>query len=189
MITCGIDEVGRGALAGPLVLACISFKSYTKIPYGIIDSKKTTFNSRNLLLKLIKESSFISYYFVPAIIIDNLGINKATNLACEKILNKNRKNIDIVLLDGNIKPSLGYKFRNIIKGDTNYVSIAAASIVAKQLRDKYMQNIGLVDKRYGWCKNVGYGTKEHLKAIKKYGITKYHRKTYKPVKDFLNNDE
>ena len=115
MITCGIDEVGRGALAGPLVLACVSFKSYTKIPYGIIDSKKTTFNSRKLLLKLIKESSFISYYFVPASIIDNLGINKATNLACEKILNKNRKNIDIVLLDGNIKPSLGYKFRNIIK--------------------------------------------------------------------------
>ena len=114
-----------------------------------------------------------------------LDDEKATCLACEDIVKRSRKNIDIVLLDGNIKPKLDFYYRNIIKGDSNYVSIAAASIIAKQIRDKYMRLLDSKYKQYGWKKNVGYGTKEHLKAIKKYGITKYHRKSYKPIREIL----
>ena len=185
IISCGIDEVGRGALAGPLVVACVSFKKYTNIPYGILDSKKTSHELRLQLFKLIKKSSITSYCLISPTTIDKIGIEKATCLACEDIVKKNRKNIDIVLLDGNIKPKLDFNYRNIIKGDSNYVSIAAASIIAKQIRDKYMRLLGSKYIVYAWKKNVGYGTKEHLNAIKKYGITKYHRKSYKPIREIL----
>ena len=185
IISCGIDEVGRGALAGPLVVACVSFKKYTSIPYGILDSKKTSPQTRLVLFKLIQKSSIATYCLVSPSIIDKIGIEKATCLACEDIVKRSRKNIDIVLLDGNIKPKLDFYYRNIIKGDSNYVSIAAASIIAKQIRDKYMRLLDSKYKQYGWEKNVGYGTKEHLKAIKKYGITKHHRKSYKPIREIL----
>ena len=188
IISCGIDEAGRGALAGPLVVACVSFKDYSNIPLGVKDSKQTSYKSRKLLFKSIKKLSFISYCIISATIIDRIGIENATLLALKKTLKRNRKNIDIALVDGRIKSNLEVKYKNIIKGDSNYVSIAAASIIAKLIRDEYMKNLDLCYKMYGWKKNVGYGTEEHLKAIKKYGITKFHRKTYKPIREFLIND-
>lgn len=186
---CGIDEVGRGALAGPLVVACVSFKKYSNVPFYITDSKRTSLEKRKQLFFLIKKTSFVSYSFIFSSIIDQVGISKATEMACCNAVKKNRKNLDLILLDGNIKLNLNIKLRNIIKGDSNYVSIAAASIIAKYVRDRYMKFISMRYSKYLWSKNVGYGTKEHLKALKKYGITKFHRKTFKPVKDLLNNND
>ena len=185
-ISCGIDEVGRGSLAGPLVVACVSFKSYEKIPLGIVDSKKTTSKQRQLLFKSIKKKAYISYSLISSRVIDRIGINQATCLGFDTVLKNNKNKIAIALLDGNIQPNLNIKFRNIIKGDRNYVSIAAASIIAKYIRDKFMKNLGKKFQNYGWNKNVGYGTIEHLNAIEKYGITKYHRKTYNPIKKYIN---
>ena len=110
-------------------------------------------------------------------IIDKIGISKASNLAAQKCLPKN-VNIKKNLIDGNIKIETHYSVENIIKGDENYVSIAAASVIAKVTRDQIMIFKGKKNKIYKWDKNKGYGTKDHLLAIKKYGITSFHRKTF-----------
>ena len=112
-------------------------------------------------------------------IIDKLGINKATNIAADLSLNEIKLLTNKILIDGNIKVKSKLSVRNIIKGDSNYVSIAAASIIAKVSRDKIMEKYSKKYKNFGLSSNMGYGTKDHLLAIKKYGITSIHRKTYK----------
>ncbi|MEC8099696.1 MAG: ribonuclease HII [Pseudomonadota bacterium] len=177
-LACGIDEVGRGALAGPLVVASVVFKDYKKIPYNIKDSKQTTHKQRKCLFKKIINNAYIGTGCIDANLIDKLGISKATEVAIKQSIVNNVCRKDFIFIDGNIKLNLKYDFRNIIKGDCNYVSIAAASIVAKFIRDIIMDVKNLKYPAYCWNKNKGYGTKEHLLAIKMYGITSFHRKSY-----------
>ena len=176
---CGLDEVGRGALAGPVVVACVLFKNYQSIPHGIADSKKVNKKNRVLLYKKIKKLASIGIGVVHSNIIDKLGINKATNIAADLSLNEIKLLTNKILIDGNIKVKSKLNILNIIKGDRNYVSIAAASIIAKVSRDKIMEKYSKKYKNFSLSSNMGYGTKDHLLAIKKYGITSIHRKTYK----------
>ena len=175
---CGVDEVGRGALAGPIVVASVVFKNYENIPKNIKDSKQTTGSQRRKFFKLILNNSNIGIGYINANIIDLVGISKATEMAAKESILKNQGNKDIVLIDGNIKLSTKLKKKNIVKGDCNYVSIAAASIVAKLIRDNIMTLKSFKYPIYKWHKNKGYGTKDHLLAIKLYGITDIHRKSF-----------
>ena len=174
---CGFDEVGRGAIAGPVVVASVVFYNYSNIPDGIKDSKKISASKRLILFKKIKRIASVGLGIVMPNIIDKIGISKATNLAAQQSIPQHlsvKKN----LLDGNIKIDTNNSVVNIIKGDENYVSIAAASIIAKVTRDNIMINKSAENKKYKWDKNKGYGTKDHLLAIKNYGITKFHRKSF-----------
>ena len=177
-LVCGIDEVGRGALAGPLVVASVIFKDYNKIPYGIIDSKLTSFKKRKSLFKDILYCSYIGVGYVDSKIIDKVGISEATVRAINQSIETNICRKDLILIDGNIKLNSRYNFRSIVKGDSNYVSIAAASIVAKFIRDNVMILKSYDYPNYDWNNNKGYGTKEHLRAINLYGVTDFHRKSY-----------
>ena len=174
----GIDEVGRGALAGPLVVASVIFKNYKNIPYNIKDSKQTTLKQREYLFKKILHNAYVGTGCADANLIDKVGISKATEIAIKQSIVSNVSRKGLILLDGNTKLNLKYDLRNIIKGDCNYVSIAAASIVAKFIRDAIMNKESMKFPAYCWDKNKGYGTKEHLLAIKIYGITSLHRKSY-----------
>ena len=174
---CGFDEVGRGAIAGPVVVASVVFYNYSNIPDGIKDSKKISAIKRLILYKKIKSIASVGLGIVMPNIIDKIGISKATNLAAQQSIPQHlsvKKN----LLDGNIKIDTNNSVVNIIKGDENYVSIAAASIIAKVTRDKIMVNKSKENNKYKWDKNKGYGTKDHLLAIKNYGITNFHRKSF-----------
>ena len=174
---CGFDEVGKGAIAGPVVVASVVFYNYSNIPDGIKDSKKISAPKRLILFKKIKRIASVGLGIVMPNIIDKIGISKATNLAAQQSIPQHlsvKKN----LLDGNIKIDTNNSVVNIIKGDENYVSIAAASIIAKVTRDNIMINKSAENKKYKWDKNKGYGTKDHLLAIKNYGITKFHRKSF-----------
>ena len=174
---CGFDEVGRGAIAGPVVVASVVFYNYSNIPDGIKDSKKISASKRLILFKKIKSIASVGLGIVMPNIIDKIGISKATNLAAQQSIPQNL-NVEKNLLDGTIKIDTNNRVVNIIKGDENYVSIAAASIIAKVTRDKIMVNENKKNNKYKWDKNKGYGTKDHLLAIKKYGITCFHRKSF-----------
>ena len=174
---CGLDEVGRGAIAGPVVVASVVFYNYSNIPCGIKDSKKISANQRIILYKKIKRVAKVGIGIVMPHVIDKIGISEATNLAAQQSIPEDfgvKKN----LLDGNIKIYTNNRNENIIKGDENYVSIAAASIIAKVTRDKIMIDKNKENNNYKWDKNKGYGTKDHLLAIKNYGITYFHRKSF-----------
>ncbi len=174
---CGFDEVGKGAIAGPVVVASVVFYNYSNIPEGIKDSKKISAVNRLILYKKIKRVASVGLGIVMPNIIDRIGITKATNLAAQQSIPKHiciKKN----LLDGNIKIDTSNSVVNLIKGDENYVSVAAASIIAKVTRDKIMVNKNKENNNYKWDKNKGYGTKDHLLAIKNYGITYFHRKSF-----------
>ena len=174
---CGIDEVGRGAIAGPVIVASVVFYSYSDIPTGIKDSKKISADKRFTLYKKIKRIASVGLGIVMPNIIDKIGISKATNLAAQQSIPQ-KLSVKKYLLDGNIKIDTNDSVENIIKGDQNYVSIAAASIIAKVTRDKIMVNKNIENNKYKWDKNKGYGTKDHLLAIKNYGITNFHRKSF-----------
>ena len=174
---CGFDEVGRGAIAGPVVVASVVFYNYSNIPDGIKDSKKISAVKRLILYKRIKRVANVGLGIVMPNMIDKVGISRATNLAAQQSIPQNL-NVKKNLLDGTIKIDTNNRVVNIIKGDENYVSIAAASIIAKVTRDKIMVNKSKKNIKYKWDKNKGYGTKDHLLAIKKYGITNFHRKSF-----------
>ena len=174
---CGFDEVGRGAIAGPVVVSSVVFYNYSNIPDGIKDSKKISADKRLILYKKIKRVAFVGLGIVMPNIIDKIGISKATNLAAQQSIPQ-YLSVKKYLLDGNIKIDINDSVENIIKGDENYVSIAAASIIAKVTRDKIMLNKSKENNKYKWDKNKGYGTKDHLLAIKNYGITYFHRKSF-----------
>ena len=189
MNTCGIDEVGKGALAGPLVVACVSFKDYSNIPLGIKDSKTTSLKYRTNLYKKIVKCSEYGIGIISSSTIDRIGIKRSTEAAVLISFNKLECKIDQILLDGNLCLKSKIKKTIINKGDSNYVSIAAASIIAKCTRDRIMINISKKYPYYGWQTNVGYGTKEHLLALRKYGISKYHRKCYAPIRNLNEANE
>ena len=183
----GVDEVGRGSLIGPVCAAAVILNNKINIK-KLKDSKQLSQNKREILEKYIKENSFWAIGYASKFEIEKLNILNASLLAMKRAIKKLKKKPKLVLIDGNRIPQMSnYKIKNIIKGDRKIPEISAASIIAKVSRDRLIKKISRKYIKYNWHKNAGYGTSEHLKAIKKFGITKYHRKTYRPIYNILSH--
>ena len=181
----GVDEVGRGCLAGPVFAAAVILNKNINIK-NIKDSKKISFKKRILLSEYIKKNSIYAVGIASVTEIDKINILNASLLSMKRALNKLKFKPSVAYIDGLFAPkNLKIKCRTLIKGDEKIPSIAAASIIAKVTRDLFMTELGKKFPKYKWNKNFGYGTSAHLKSLKKYGITKHHRKKFKPVHNIL----
>ena len=180
-IIAGVDEVGRGSLIGPVYAAAVVLNK--SIDRKILkDSKSLTKSKREILSKYIKKNSMWSIGKASVKEIEKINILNASLLAMKRAIKKLRKKPVLVLIDGNKLPKMkNYNLKSIIKGDQKIPSISAASIVAKVTRDKMITSLGKKFKGYYWDQNYGYGTKQHLKALKNLGITCHHRKTFSPI--------
>ncbi len=176
-VIAGVDEVGMGPLAGPVVASAVIVDQNNIIP-GIKDSKKLTPKMREYLYDKITEHYTWSVSLIDNDEIDQINIREAAKKACIMSVQKLGPNVEIVMVDGNMKFQ-DPRFISIIKGDDLSVSIAASSIVAKVTRDRLMAELAKEFPQYLWHKNSGYGTKEHLEAIKINGLSPYHRKSFK----------
>jgi len=181
----GIDEAGRGPLAGPVAVgAVISKNRYLKILNGIKDSKKITARKREEWDKIIRFNFIAVVSFTPPSLIDKIGIVKAVDLAMKKAIKNILKKSDCkisechFLLDGSLKAPKGCSQETIIRGDEKIPLISAAGITAKVARDKKMVNLDKKLPKYGFKKHKGYGTKLHYKMLKKFGISPEHRKSF-----------
>ncbi|WP_298895483.1 ribonuclease HII [uncultured Psychroserpens sp.] len=183
---CGTDEAGRGCLAGPVTAAAVILPiEYTNTILN--DSKQLSEKKRNTLKPLIEEQAIAySFYHIFPDKIDSINILNASILAMHKSIAQLDTTPDFIIVDGNrFKPYNDIAYETIIKGDAKYLSIAAASVLAKTYRDDYMEQIHKEFPMYNWKQNKGYPTKEHRAAIKKYGITKYHRKSFRLLPEQL----
>ena len=180
-IVAGVDEVGRGSLIGPVYAAAVILnKSINK--KLLKDSKSLTKTKREVLSRYIKKNSIWAIGKSSVKEIEKINILQASLLAMKRAIKKLKKKPTLTLVDGNKLPEIkNYSLRSIIKGDQKIPSISAASIIAKVTRDKVITNLGKKFKGYHWDQNYGYGTKQHLKAIKNLGITSHHRKTFSPI--------
>ena len=180
-IIAGVDEVGRGSLVGPVYAAAVILKK--KIKRKLLkDSKSLSKSKRESLLKYIKKNSIWAIGKASTKEIEKLNILNASLLAMKRAIKKLKKKPTLTLIDGNKLPEMkNYKLKSVIKGDQKIPSISAASIIAKVTRDKMITNLGKKFKGYYWDQNYGYGTKQHLKAIKNLGITSQHRKNFSPI--------
>ena len=184
-ILAGVDEVGRGSLIGPVYAAAVILNDSINKKL-LKDSKSLTKDKREDLYKYIKENSIWAIGQASIKEIEKINILHASLLAMKRAILKLKKKPSLILVDGNKLPTLkNYNLKYVIKGDQKISSISAASIIAKVSRDKFITKLSKEFNGYGWDTNSGYGTKEHLKAIKKFGITKYHRKTFSPICDLL----
>lgn len=184
----GCDEVGRGCIAGPVVAACVI------LPFNyqnslIKDSKKLTKKEIAFLYNEITKNA-IEYQigFVNEEKIDEINILQASKLAIENSLNQFNSNFDLILID-HLKVNSNHLQKNITQGDNKSLTIATASIIAKYTRDLYMQKIDEDFPNYDWKNNVGYPTIKHKEAILNFGITKHHRKSFKPIKEWIENQK
>ncbi len=175
-VVAGVDEVGRGALAGPVVAAAVIINRFNIIE-GINDSKKLSKIARQLLYYKIINSYLWSIGVVAASKIDQVNILNATKMACVLAVRSLPKEPLVVLLDGNMKFN-DSRFLSIVKGDTKSISVAAASIIAKVVRDNIMNGLAREFYQYKWHMNCGYGTMQHYQAIADYGVTGYHRTSF-----------
>lgn len=186
-----MDEVGRGSFAGPVVAGTVAFSPDLKVGVKINDSKKLTPRQREIANKWIKNNA-LAWGIGEAGVgkINKFGIKKATEIAFRKAINNCKPEINFLLIDAFFVPYVrGLRRKNqlpIINGDEKSLSIAAASIIAKVYRDNLMASLAKKPKyrKYKWQKNKGYGTKEHQKAIRRYGVTKLHRKLF--VRNYIN---
>ncbi len=188
-LECGTDEAGRGCLAGPVTAASVILP--TKFKNKLLnDSKVVKSGNRNILKSIIEEESIsfgVSHIFNNEI--DQINILNASILGMHKAIAQLHTIPDHILVDGNrFKPYLDIPYLCIIKGDGKYLNIAAASILAKTYRDNFMNLIHEEFPMYNWKQNKGYPTKEHRAAIEKYGVTKYHRLSFKLLPDQLKLD-
>lgn len=180
-IIAGVDEVGRGSLIGPVYASAVILKKSIN-PKLLKDSKSLSKKEREYLCTYIKKNSTWSIGKASVKEIEKLNILQASLLAMKRAIKKLKKKPTHVLIDGNKTPELeNYNLKSVIKGDKKIPSISAASIIAKVSRDKFITTLSKKNKGYDWDKNFGYGTKQHLKALKKLGITKHHRKTFSPI--------
>ena len=180
LIECGTDEAGRGSLAGPVTAAAVIFPMEYYCS-ELNDSKKISEKKREILRsKIIKNAIDYSVYHVSVEMIDALNILKASILAMNKAIEKLKIKPEFILVDGKFfETNMKIPYQCIIKGDATYLSIAAASIMAKTSRDRYMRNLSKKFPFYQWDKNKGYPTLQHKEAIKNHGKTIHHRKSFK----------
>ena len=180
LIICGCDEAGRGALAGPVFASAVILPKKFYHPL-LNDSKKISKKTRNLLRIFIEKNAVAwAVAKVSHNKIDKINILNASIEAMHKAITKINHKIDLLIIDGNrFKEFKKIKHKCIIKGDSKYISIASASILAKTHRDDYMDKIHETENSFNWKKNKGYPTKEHKLKIKKFGFSKYHRVTFK----------
>ena len=187
----GVDEVGRGPLIGNVVAACVVLHTDFVLE-GLTDSKKLSEKKRNLYYDIIMEQALaVGIGEASEKVIDEVNIYEATKIAMTKAIEQVRAqvNLEHVLIDA-MPLNLDIPTTSIIKGDAKSISIAAASVIAKVTRDRQMYELDKIYPMYDLKNNKGYGTKKHLEALKEYGITKYHRLSYAPVreyKDKINN--
>lgn len=189
LIECGTDEAGRGCLAGPVTAAAIILPEGFELAL-LNDSKKISEKIREKLKPLIisQAISFGVTHIEPQII-DEINILNASILAMQESILKLNPEPEHIIVDGNrFKPLKNIPYTTIIKGDSKFISIAAASVLAKTYRDAYMDKIHEEYPMYNWKQNKGYPTKEHREAIRKYGTTKYHRMTFRLLPEQLSLD-
>jgi ribonuclease HII len=179
-IIAGIDEAGRGPLAGPVVAACVILDGGRRYSRLIRDSKTLTPKKRLQAYKEIKDSSLSGVGIVDEKTIDRVNIYQATILAMEEALGKLERRPDFALIDGGLRLNIGCPYQGIKGGDAKSVSIAAASIIAKVTRDEIMHRYDAIYPEYGFSRHKGYGTKEHFKALKKFGPSPIHRISFGP---------
>ena len=181
----GVDEVGRGSWIGPIFSAAVILKK--NINKNLLkDSKKISANERKKLANYIKKNSIYSISKSSIKEIDKLNILQATLLAMKRAINNLKHKPNIILIDGIHAPkNLIYQYKTIVRGDEKIPAISAASIIAKVARDRYVTRLAKNYMTYGWHTNFGYGTKKHLNAIIKFGVTIHHRKSFKPMHNIL----
>lgn len=181
----GVDEVGRGPLIGSVVAACVVLPRGFSLE-GLTDSKKLSEKKRDEYYNIIKEKAVaIGIGIVDEKKIDEINIYEATKVAMKEAIKNTNITLEHVLIDA-MPLDIDVDTTSIIKGDSKSISIAAASVVAKVTRDKMMYELDKMYPMYDLANNKGYGTKKHIAAIKKYGITKYHRLSFKPVLEYKN---
>ena len=181
----GVDEVGRGCLAGPVFAAAVILNS-TINTKDIKDSKKIPFKKRILLSKYIKKNSIYAIGSASVEEIGKINILNASLLSMQRALKKLKRKPSIAYIDGPFAPkNVKMKCKTFIKGDEKITCIAAASIIAKATRDLFMIKLAKKYPKYSWNKNFGYGTADHLQGLKKYGVTEHHRKKFKPIHKIL----
>jgi ribonuclease HII len=186
-IIAGVDEVGRGSLIGPVFAAAVILNNSIDLKV-LKDSKSINKKNREFLFSYIKKNSVWAIGKASREEIDRVNILQASLLAMKRAIQKLKKKPSHILIDGNKLPIIkNYKLKAIIKGDQKIPSISAASIIAKVSRDKYILLLAKKNIGYHWEKNFGYGTKQHLNAIKKIGINKHHRKTFSPVSKIIKH--
>ena len=185
----GVDEAGRGPLCGPVVAAAVIFPEHNiEIPVVIRDSKKMSPAQRAVAYDWITKNTIWATGQCSPAEIDDLNILWASMRAMERAVAGLQCAPDICLIDGNRVPK-NLTGRAVVRGDAKSLSIAAASIIAKETRDKIMRGLAQKFPEYGWDRNAGYPTVEHLSAIEKYGVTEHHRRTFGPVKKCLGSRE
>lgn len=179
----GVDEVGRGPLAGPVTAAAVRLDP-GHLPQGLRDSKAMTAAQRERLFDWLMQHATVSVAHASVEEIDSLNILRASHLAMERAVAA--LPADHALVDGNLLPKgLGCSSRAIVKGDATCLSIAAASVVAKVTRDRIMVDLAQQHPQYGWDRNAGYPTKAHLQALLDFGVTAFHRRSFAPVHNIL----
>ena len=186
MITAGVDEVGRGGLAGPVVSSAVILKKSVNLSI-LKDSKKITFKKRIEISKHIKLNSIFAIGTASVEEILNLNILQAALLSMKRAINQLSVRPELILIDGNFAAKGLTNFKTIINGDEKVKSISAASIIAKVYRDQLMIKLSEKFQNYAWERNFGYGTKAHMKGLKKFGITSHHRKGFKPIHKMLSS--
>ncbi|PTQ70164.1 ribonuclease HII [Celeribacter persicus] len=185
----GVDEVGRGPLAGPVVAAAV-WLDPAAIPSGLNDSKALSAKRREVLYDEILASADVSIASCSVEEIDEINILQASLRAMERAVAGLSIKPDYVLVDGNkVPPAFGLDAEAIVKGDARSLSISAASIVAKIWRDRLMVDLAQQFPGYGWEKNAGYGTKIHMEGLRNLGVTPHHRRSFKPVHNILYQDK
>jgi ribonuclease HII len=186
---CGVDEVGRGPLAGPVVAAAVIL-NLQNYPRGLNDSKQLSEEDREALFPRIMELAVaVGVGEASVDEIDLVNIRQATHLAMARAVRALNVAAQFALVDGNDAPALPCRCETIVKGDSVSLSIAAASIVAKVTRDRMMTALHEQHPYYGWRANKGYGTPEHLSGLKRHGATVHHRKSFSPVHHILYGDD
>lgn len=185
----GVDEAGRGPLCGPVVAAAVRLEPGC-IPDGLNDSKALSPARRETLFDAINEVAEVAWAEASVAEIDALNILRASHLAMVRALDALPGGADLALIDGNLAPrDLAIPAETIVKGDARSLSIAAASIVAKVVRDRIMVDLAQQHPGYGWERNAGYPTRDHLEALRNLGPTPHHRRSFRPVHNILYQEQ
>ena len=185
----GVDEVGRGPLAGPVIAAAVILDP-TAIPAGLNDSKALSAKTRAALEEQIKASAIWSVAHASVEEIDTHNILRASHIAMLRALDALPTAAQAVLIDGNMIPhGLTLPAQAVVKGDARSLSIAAASILAKEARDRIMAELSQIHPGYGWERNAGYPSKAHKEALARLGVTPHHRRSFKPIHNILYQEK